>query len=259
MRNRLQDYEAVAGPSQVKELRLLGERMAGVRVRHINSTAVGGGVAEILHRMVPLMREVGIDASWEVLRGGEQFYAVTKAIHNGLQGSNGTFTEAMARVFGEVQEENRKLLPLDGDLVIVRDPQPARLSNRVDARSGQMGLERPHRPLFAAAVLLGVSPPAGRPLRRVDLFLAEVRAENGRTHLYHPAIDRSAGRQEPGTRTGVSSGDAGEVRHRSEPSDRPSGFPVRPVQRSAGSDRSVPDGQEERGCPAGAGGWTGGR
>ncbi len=82
----LDDYLPFIGPDSVEEIRLLGERLAGRSVLHVNSTAVGGGVAEILHRLVPLMTELGIKTRWDVIKGGESFYAATKKFHNALHG-----------------------------------------------------------------------------------------------------------------------------------------------------------------------------
>src|SRR5690349_15472073 len=81
---RLEDYEPIVGAGTVDELRLLGRRLAGRHIVTVNSTAIGGGVAEILNRMVPLCNQLGVDLRWEVMKGGEDFFAVTKRIHNAL-------------------------------------------------------------------------------------------------------------------------------------------------------------------------------
>ena len=83
----LSDYEAVVGRHEIEDLRLLAARLRGKRIVHINSTAVGGGVAEILNRLVPLFNELGVDTRWEVLKGGEEFYAVTKKFQTSGLGS----------------------------------------------------------------------------------------------------------------------------------------------------------------------------
>ena len=82
----LDRYEEVVGHLEIDRLRRLAERLRGKRVVHVNSTKKGGGVAEILAWMTPLMQELGLDAQWEVIQGHEDFYRVTKAFHNGLQG-----------------------------------------------------------------------------------------------------------------------------------------------------------------------------
>ena len=82
----LDDYKPIVGPQIIEELRLLAGHLSGKRVLHVNSTAVGGGVAEILSRMTPLLNELGVKARWDVIKGGEDFYAVTKKIHNDFNG-----------------------------------------------------------------------------------------------------------------------------------------------------------------------------
>src|SRR5215208_2006955 len=86
MIRKLDDYEDLVGKAAIRELREIAARLAGRRVKMINSTAVGGGVAEILNRLVPLMNELGIDAHWEVIKGGDAFFQVTKQFHHALQG-----------------------------------------------------------------------------------------------------------------------------------------------------------------------------
>ena len=82
----LSSYEGLVSATVLGELRQLGNRLAGKRVVHVNSTREGGGVAEILDWMIPLMQDVGLEARWEVITGNSGFYAVTKKFHNGLQG-----------------------------------------------------------------------------------------------------------------------------------------------------------------------------
>jgi len=124
---RLEDYRAVVGSDVLEELQLLAEPLTGKRVVNINSTAVGGGVAEILNGMIPLLKGLGMDARWEVLKGGEAFYIVTKKIHNALHGDPVRFEPADFRVYEETVEGNAALLALDSDIVYIHDPQPAPL------------------------------------------------------------------------------------------------------------------------------------
>ena len=126
----LDDYKPIVGPQIIEELRLLAGHLSGTRVLHVNSTAVGGGVAEILSRMTPLLNELGVKARWDVIKGGEDFYAVTKKIHNALHGSKQTFEAKDYDVFLEVQEKNLKEMPLDEDFIFVHDPQPLGLVKR---------------------------------------------------------------------------------------------------------------------------------
>jgi trehalose synthase len=123
----LGDYVPFVGTGTVDELRLLGERLRGRAVQHINSTAVGGGVAEILTRLVPLLREVGMDARWDVIRGGETFFAVSKKLHNALHGAPLEIGQEDAASFRETTAENLRTLELSDDIVFVHDPQPVQL------------------------------------------------------------------------------------------------------------------------------------
>jgi trehalose synthase len=120
----LERYEEVVGHHEIQCLRRLGERLAGKRVVHVNSTRTGGGVAEILSWMVPVMRELGIDARWEVITAPADFYRVTKAFHNGLQGMPVVLNKRDFELHYEVNRENAQRLNLEADVVFVHDPQP---------------------------------------------------------------------------------------------------------------------------------------
>src|SRR5262249_42564796 len=119
------------GQATIDELRVLGTRLRGRAIQHVNSTAVGGGVAEILSRLVPLTRELGIDVRWDVLKGGQDFFAPTKRLHNGLQGGACTITPEDHAIFRETTEENLRTLPLGEDVVFIHDPQPVALIQNV--------------------------------------------------------------------------------------------------------------------------------
>ncbi|HYW42516.1 MAG TPA: glycosyltransferase [Bryobacteraceae bacterium] len=124
---QLQDYQETVGPGVIEELRVLAGRVAGKRMQHINSTPVGGGVAEILTRLVPLLRELGVDASWDVIKGDQAFFSVTKAFHNALHGKTEEITDAMYEIFRANTEMNLREINFTGDVVFVHDPQPAGL------------------------------------------------------------------------------------------------------------------------------------
>jgi trehalose synthase len=124
---KLADYTPIVGEGVISELRLLGERLAGKRVINVNSTRVGGGVAEILNRLVPLLNELGLDTRWEVVHGPEEFFVLTKKLHNALHGTPVTFTAEDRKVFNEVTDANAAALDLDADLLFIHDPQPAGL------------------------------------------------------------------------------------------------------------------------------------
>jgi len=123
----LDAYAPFVGRATIEEIRLLGDRLRGRRVQHVNSTAVGGGVAEILNRLVPLLLELGINTRWDVIRGGDEFYAVTKSIHNALHGQPITLSEHDIAVYRETTEQNLRNLALSDDIVFIHDPQPAGL------------------------------------------------------------------------------------------------------------------------------------
>jgi trehalose synthase len=96
-------------------------------MQHINSTSVGGGVAEILTRLVPLLRELGLEASWDVIKGDQAFFGVTKAFHNALHGKPETITAEMFEIFRATTEMNLREVNLTGEVIFVHDPQPAGL------------------------------------------------------------------------------------------------------------------------------------
>jgi trehalose synthase len=127
---KLQDYQDVVGPAVIEELRVLADRVRGRRMQHINSTPVGGGVAEILTRMIPLLGELGVEASWDVIKGNQEFFNVTKAFHNALHGKPEEITRQMLEVFRETTEENLREVRLGADVIVVHDPQPAGLIER---------------------------------------------------------------------------------------------------------------------------------
>lgn len=120
----LESYEQVVGHAEIERLRRLGERLRGKRVVHVNSTRTGGGVAEILRWMTPLMQELGLAVRWEVIAGTPEFYQVTKAFHNGLQGLPVNLKKSDFERHHELNRENAQRLNLEADVVFVHDPQP---------------------------------------------------------------------------------------------------------------------------------------
>jgi len=122
--SRVDDYRAIVGDEEVDELYLLAERLKGKSVQNINSTATGGGVAEILSRMLPLLRDLGIDAHWDVIKGNEKFFTVTKEMHNALHGLNVEVSKDDLEYFLEVNRQNQEEMDLFGDIVFIHDPQP---------------------------------------------------------------------------------------------------------------------------------------
>jgi len=123
---RIDDYAPIVGQWTVDELRMLAGHLQGVSIQHINSTAVGGGVAEILTRMVPLLKELNVDARWDVIKGDEKFFVTTKKMHNALHGVPVEISDAELAAFLEVNRSNAAEMQF-ADVVFVHDPQPIAL------------------------------------------------------------------------------------------------------------------------------------
>ncbi|MEX2115272.1 MAG: glycosyltransferase [Bacteroidota bacterium] len=122
----LKEYAPIVGEATIYDLFLLAKRLEGKSIQNINSTSVGGGVAEILSRMLPLLKQLGLDARWDVIKGNEKFYAVTKKFHNGLHGVPVEVTEEEFDWFLEVNRANAEEFNF-ADIVFVHDPQPIAL------------------------------------------------------------------------------------------------------------------------------------
>ncbi|MDQ3724904.1 MAG: glycosyltransferase [Actinomycetota bacterium] len=120
----LTDYTHIVGKDLTEQIRELSEPLKGKRVLHVSATAFGGGVSEILYTLVPLMRDVGLDAHWHVIFGKEEFYNATKLLHNSLQGAEETLSDEQWEIFDEINQINAEGLQGEWDAVIVHDPQP---------------------------------------------------------------------------------------------------------------------------------------
>jgi trehalose synthase len=123
---QITEYGPIVGQYTIDELAMLAERLHGVSIQNINSTAVGGGVAEILTRMLPLLKQLGVTASWDVIRGDDRFFMTTKKMHNALHGVSVSVTDEEMAAFVEVNRANASDLTF-GDIVFVHDPQPIAL------------------------------------------------------------------------------------------------------------------------------------
>ncbi len=132
----LDDYKRVLGEAEIAELRILAERLRGRSVQMVNSTAVGGGVAEILNRMIPLMQELEVTTRWDVITGGEDFFAITKAFHNALHGDGFRMPDDSFKTFVAYNKQNQARLNFDSDFTLIHDPQPVAL---IDARHNHDG------------------------------------------------------------------------------------------------------------------------
>jgi trehalose synthase len=123
----LDDYRDIIGQAHVDALRFLARGLKGKSIKMVNSTAVGGGVAEMLNRLVPLLSELEVPTHWDVITGGNDFFEVTKAFHNALHGTSYELTKSAQEIFLMYNEQNRERLQFEEDLVVIHDPQPVGL------------------------------------------------------------------------------------------------------------------------------------
>lgn len=157
MTNMLDAYAEAAGPEVIDHLRQLAEPMRGMKVVHVNSTRVGGGVAEILDKLVPLSCDLGLDTHWEVITGEADFYQCTKGMHNALQGSTVGLTDNLIQAYEATNAANAERLRdtlEQADIVFIHDPQPAPLIEHCSNRKGKwvwrchIDASHPYRPVW---------------------------------------------------------------------------------------------------------------
>ena len=157
MKATLNDYCEIVGEEVIELLTRLARPLSQKKVVHVNSTRTGGGVAEILDRLIPVKRELGIDATWEVIEGNGDFYQATKGMHNALQGKAVDIPEKLLREYEETNRQNLENLKdtlADADYVFIHDPQPAPLLSQIGKRSGKwiwrchIDASRPYRPIW---------------------------------------------------------------------------------------------------------------
>jgi len=134
--NKLDDYAVLLGSGEIAELRTLASRLEGRSVQMVNSTSVGGGVAEMLIRIVPLMGELNVAIRWDVITGGDDFFSITKAFHNALHGGRFDLPDESFKTFLAYSDQNRARLHFDADFTVIHDPQPAAL---IDSRTDHGG------------------------------------------------------------------------------------------------------------------------
>jgi hypothetical protein len=125
----LRDYEPLIGVKAFERIAAKAAKLRGLHTTHISSTYYGGGVAEILSPLTLLMNECGIETDWHIIQGHPEFFAVTKAIHNGLQGAEVELTPENKAIYEEVTLENAIRMHMDHDVMIVHDPQPLRTTH----------------------------------------------------------------------------------------------------------------------------------
>ncbi|TFG78460.1 MAG: glycosyl transferase family 1, partial [Chrysiogenales bacterium] len=134
---KIKDYADIVGQNVIEELEVLSQHLQGKRIQNINSTAVGGGVAEILTRMLPLLHELGVDARWDVIHGDEKYFAITKKMHNALHGVNETISDEDLEYFLEINDRNVAEMDLNHDIHFVHDPQPIALIRKKSSVGGK--------------------------------------------------------------------------------------------------------------------------
>ena len=120
----LNDFREITGDKIISDLYKKARPLYGKRIIHINSTFYGGGVAEILNSLVPLMNDVGLDAGWRIIRGSPDFFAITKKFHNALQGDKINLSEIKKKIYLQTNEDFSTYTHLNHDCVIIHDPQP---------------------------------------------------------------------------------------------------------------------------------------
>jgi trehalose synthase len=187
----LADYQSIVGRALADEIRERAARLEGKRVLHVSATAFGGGVSEILYTLVPLMVDVGLKAEWHVIHGREEFFNVTKVMHNALQGNPQDLTDEQWDIWHRYNDLNARELSSDWDVIIVHDPQPAALALLVPEKSRRW-VWRCH---------IDLSTPNPATLERLVPFLEPYPAAvfhmrkyvpsgmDGRAHIVPPAID----------------------------------------------------------------------
>jgi trehalose synthase len=131
----LSDYTSIVGRPLVDEIMERAKRLKGKRILHLSATAFGGGVSEILYTIVPLMADVGLDVSWQVIYGREEFFNATKVMHNALQGHPQDLTPEQWGIWKHYNEINARELMDEWDAIIVHDPQPAAIASLVPAKA----------------------------------------------------------------------------------------------------------------------------
>ena len=187
----LADYTHIFGRDQIAEIRELAEPLRGARVVHISATAFGGGVAEILYTLVPLMRDVGLDVEWQIIYGREEFFNATKLMHNALQGHPEGLTPEQWDTWRRYNEINARELPDGWDVCLVHDPQPAALHALVPEKARgwvwrcHIDLSTPHEPTLDQ--LLPYIREYPQTLFHMERYVPD--GMHGKVNVVPPAID----------------------------------------------------------------------
>jgi trehalose synthase len=172
----LADYTHLAGRGVVQEIRSLAEGLSGKRILHVSATAFGGGVSEILYSLVPLMRDIGLDCSWQTIMGREEFFNATKLLHNSLQGDPKTLSPNEWELFDHYNEMNARSLDGEWDVIIVHDPQPVGIRH-IAPEHGKHWVWRCH---------IDLSEPNPNPIERLLPLISEYDATVWHMEQYVP-------------------------------------------------------------------------
>src|SRR5436853_6101915 len=133
----LADYATIASRGLMDEIKRLAEPLEGKRVLHLSATAFGGGVAEINYTLVPLMVDAGLEVEWRIIRGADEFFDVTKTIHNALQGNPQGLTDAQQEIFRRYNAQNAEEFEDVYDYVVVHDPQPVAMIDHAEGSAAK--------------------------------------------------------------------------------------------------------------------------
>jgi trehalose synthase len=187
----LNDYASLVGRELIDEIRERAARLEGKRILHLSATAFGGGVAEILSTLVPLMSDVGLACEWQVIYGREEFFNATKLMHNALQGNPQDLDDEQWDIWHRYNEINARELMGEWDVCIVHDPQPAAIAGLVTEKARHW-IWRCHIDLSTPnQVTLGRLLTHLDPYERAVFHIPEYvpAGVDGRSHTMPPAID----------------------------------------------------------------------
>src|SRR4051794_11694798 len=187
----LADYTHLVGRELIEEIRALAEPLKGARVVHVSATAFGGGVSEILYTLVPLMKDVGLEAEWQVIYGREEFFNATKLMHNALQGAPEDLSDEQWDTWRSYNEMNARELVGGWDVALIHDPQPAALYSLVPGKAkgwvGRCHIDMSSQTPTTIARLLPYIRESPQPLFPMEAYVPA--GMNGNVNVVPPAID----------------------------------------------------------------------
>jgi trehalose synthase len=190
----LADYTHLVGRPLIEEVKELAEQVKGLRVLHLSATAFGGGVSEILYTLVPLQRDIGLEAEWQVIIGREEFFNATKLMHNALQGNPLDLSPSEWKTYEAYNEMNARQLSGDWDVIIVHDPQPLFIRRHARDRGKHwiwrchIDLSTPHPPTIDALVN-DIGEYDGGSVYHLEDYVPAGLNGAGPIHICPPAID----------------------------------------------------------------------